>query len=96
MQNALNNKNIIFIKRDPSNGTNDTIYTATFIKYPNNTQLISWSNLFFSNFERKIKNCNTSKEKLNKNVVIPMSMLVISEREYATEVTGVVPRVDII
>ena len=43
-----------------------------------------------------MKNCNMTKKELNKNVVIPMSMLVISANEYDTELTGVVPRVDTI
>ncbi len=43
-----------------------------------------------------MKNCNRTRNELNRNVVIPMSTFVINANEYATELTGVVPRVDTI
>ena len=52
----LSAKNKTSIRTDPSNGMDDTKYSAKSVKYPNKTQLINCNNLLFSNLDRKIRN----------------------------------------
>ena len=92
----LTTKNTTHITKDPSNGTNDTRYSAKSVKYPNKTQLISCNNLLLSNLERKIRNWIKIKEALKTNVVIPMLILVINAKAYEIELIGVVPSVEVI
>ena len=74
-------KNRTLIKIDPSNGANDTRYSARSVKYPKSTQFISCSNLFLWNLFLKIRNCTSISAALKMNVVIPMLMLVIKASE---------------
>ncbi len=92
----LTTRNTAHIKTDPSNGTNDTRYSAKSVKYPNSMQFISCNNLFLWNLERKIRNWIRINAALKIKVVIPMLMLVIKANEYDIELIGVVPSVDMI
>ena len=89
-------KNIVLISNDGVKFINDTKYNAKSVKYPNNTQFINCNSLFFSKFDLKINIWITIKAALNRNVVIPILILVISANEYDMELIGVVPSVDII